>query len=307
MTNAESAARRLRARLALEGTSVGDALGQRFFGNSQQVRERIARRELPPAPWRWTDDTLMACSVVETLEQSGGISERRLFASFVVRFEPFRGYGSAARELLWDGRAGRADHRSAARLFGGEGSWGNGAAMRAAPIGAWYADDVDRTAATAERSALVTHTHPEGRAGAVAVAVAAALAARLAADAADPPHAASFLREVTVRTPPGLTREGLGCAAALAPETTPEDAAGELGSGWEVGAHDTVPFALWAAATNLTSFEDAFWTTVAGLGDRDTTCAISCGVVACFVGRDAIPAGWRRAREPLPAWLDSGP
>jgi ADP-ribosylglycohydrolase len=49
--------------------------------------------------------------------------------------------------------------------------------MRVAPLGAYYADDLRKAAAEAVLSAEVTHTHPEGVAGAVATAVAAALAA----------------------------------------------------------------------------------------------------------------------------------
>ena len=66
------------------------------------------------------------------------------------------------------------DWRDAARRpFRGAGSMGNGAAMRVAPLGAWFADDVARAVDEARRSAEVTHMHPEGIAGAVAVAVAA--------------------------------------------------------------------------------------------------------------------------------------
>jgi ADP-ribosylglycohydrolase len=67
------------------------------------------------------------------------------------------------------------------RQFDGMGSWGNGAAMRVAPLGAWFAEDLDTVVAEAIRSAQVTHAHPEAAAGAVAVAVAAALSVRGAA------------------------------------------------------------------------------------------------------------------------------
>jgi ADP-ribosylglycohydrolase len=45
------------------------------------------------------------------------------------------------------------------------------------------------------------------------------------------------------------------------------------------------------------------WTTVSVLGDRDTTCAIVGGIVACSVGEAGIPAAWLQARKPLPVWL----
>lgn len=293
--------RRARARVALEGLATGDALGQRFFGLAADVLPRIARRELPTGDWRWTDDTLMACSVVDTLERHERIVEQPLFASFVGRFEDGRGYGPAAFDLLANARAGLADHRSAAALFDGAGSFGNGAAMRVAPVGAWHANDLDLVAEDADRSAVVTHTHREGRAGAVAVAVAAAIATRMRESRVVAPDPRRFLTDVADRTPESFTRDGIRRAASFAAGTEAEAAAALLGSGQDVAAHDTVPFALWACAHHLASYEDAFWATVAGLGDRDTTCAISCGIVACFVG--SVPAPWVEAREPLPAWL----
>jgi ADP-ribosylglycohydrolase len=69
----------------------------------------------------------------------------------------------------------------------------------------------------------------------------------------------------------------------------------------KITAPDTVPFALWLAARNLGDYERALWEGVAGLGDTDTVCAITGGVVVLATGVKGIPAAWRRAREPLPA------
>ena len=51
--------------------------------------------------------------------------------------------------------------------------------MRVAPLGAYFADDLEMVRAQAVLAAEVTHAHPEGIAGAVAVALAAAWACRL--------------------------------------------------------------------------------------------------------------------------------
>ena len=66
---------------------------------------------------------------------------------------------------------------SSRRRCSAEDRSGNGAAMRVAPVGAYFADDPDRAAHEAQHSAVITHAHPEGQAGAIAVAVAAATAA----------------------------------------------------------------------------------------------------------------------------------
>lgn len=61
---------------------------------------------------------------------------------------------------------GRDSATAAGSLFGGAGSFGNGAAMRVAPVGAYFADDLGAVVREAEKSAVVTHIHAEGVAGA---------------------------------------------------------------------------------------------------------------------------------------------
>jgi len=92
------------ARLALEGLSIGDAFGERFFGPRELVLARIESRSLPPAPWRYTDDTEMAISIVKVLAAHGCIEQDTLARRFLERFarEPDRGYGGGASSLLRD-------------------------------------------------------------------------------------------------------------------------------------------------------------------------------------------------------------
>jgi ADP-ribosylglycohydrolase len=178
------------------------------------------------------------------------------------------------------------------------GSMGNGGAMRVAPLGAYWADDEDAVVREARASAEVTHAHPEGQAGAIAVAVAAAWACRRGAGRVSGPRR-ELLEVALAATPQGETRRGLEHALALPSELSPQTAASLLGSGLQVTSPDTVPFSLWCAARHLDDYEEALWATVSGLGDRDTTCAIVGGVVALATGRDSIPAAWLQAREPL--------
>jgi ADP-ribosylglycohydrolase len=294
-----------RALLALDGLSIGDALGERFFGHPREVLDRIAGRVVPPGPWRWTDDTAMALSVVETLAEHESIDADVLALRFAERYavEPARGYGGGAHQLLQVLGRGVPWQHAAPAMFGGSGSFGNGAAMRVAPLGGYFADDLDRLVEEAGRSAAVTHAHPEGIAGAVATAVAAAAAWQQAERGQL--DGAALLAAALERTPAGETRDGLAAAERLPVDLPPHTAAERLGSGQRVSAQDTVPFALWCAARHLGDFEQTFWTTVSGLGDRDTTCAISCGVAALATRR--VPEEWRRAREPLPRASASAP
>ncbi len=265
-----------RAMLSLEGLSVGDAYGQ------------AGGRD---APWPTTDDTEMASAVVEVLDECGRILPDRLAAAFLRRWrlDPHRGYAAGARELLERLDAGEGWEAAAAGLFGGRGSFGNGAAMRAAPVGAFFAEDPARVADEALLSAMPTHAHPEGRSGAVAVALAAAAVWR-----GEP-----IFEAVLAGTPEGVVSRNVESAAALGPGAPVEVAALRLGAGARVSAQDTVGFALWCAARHLHDYGAAVRAAVSSGGDADTIAAIVGGIVALAVGLEGIPPIWREAREPL--------
>ncbi len=177
---------------------------------------------------------------------------------------------------------------------------GNGAAMRVAPLGAYFADDLERIVQESKLSAEVTHAHPDGIAGAIAIAVAVGVAAMNRGG--EPNEVRKRLwTAVLDLTPPGPTREGIENAFHLPPDSHVDSAAARLGTGYQVISSDTVPFCLWSAARWLEDYEEALWETVAGLGDRDTTCAIVGGIIAAYRGRDGIPDRWRLERESLPA------
>lgn len=275
------------ALISLEGLSVGDAFGEIFFFRSP------SQHDLPDGPWQWTDDTHMALSIVEVLKNHGRIDQDALASAFAERFmqEPWRGYAGGAKRLLTRIAVGDDWHMIAPLLFGG-GSYGNGGAMRAAPIGGFFCGDPERAAGEARLSAMITHAHPEGQAGAMAVAAAAAIACR-----SDRPSGRDFLREIIDFVPEGLTRKGIETALHIPGEDL-SSAVATLGTGSYVSAQDTVPFCLWSASNHLDNFKEAMWWTVSGLGDRDTTCAIVGGIVA--LSSRGAPPEWVRKREPLP-------
>jgi ADP-ribosylglycohydrolase len=163
--------------------------------------------------------------------------------------------------------------------------------MRAAPVGAYFERELERAAAEAAKSAEVTHAHPDGQAGAVAVAVAAAVIRN-----AQTP--AEVFAAVLAHTPSGATRSGIEHASRFPLDRSVDAAVEELGNGSRVLSEDTVPFGLWCVGKAFHSYEEALWTTVAGLGDRDTTCAIVGGLLS-LRGTTAIPEDWVRFREPL--------
>ena len=284
------------AHRSLVGHSVGDAFGETMFGEPQEVARRVAKRLISTKlPWRWTDDTAMALSIVEVLVRHGTIDTDALAEAFARRWaqEPSRGYGQGAFNLLTRVSRGAPWRREAQRLFDGQGSFGNGAAMRAAPIGGYFSTNLDRVRDEALRSAEPTHTHPDGAAGAVAVAIAAALAASGV-------DRRQLLAHVVRFTPPGHTHDRLRRAAEIDLGANLKEVGAELGTGLDVAAHDTVPFCLWVAARHLDSYEEAVWAATSQDGDRDTMGAIVGGIVVLATGDDQIPVLWRSAAEPIP-------
>jgi ADP-ribosylglycohydrolase len=280
---------------ALQGLQVGDGFGERFF-RFEPVPVTLASieaRELPPGPWRWTDDTAQAAVLTHHLVSRGTIEQDVLAAELAAEYQrdPRRGYGAGAHDMLRGILSGEDWRAVASAAFGGSGSMGNGAAMRVAPLGAWFGGALDEAAQQARRSAEVTHANVNGVAGAIAVAVAAsAVAAGLSTRV--------LLPEVLARTPGSFTRAQIEVAAGLPPETSVKEAAQRLGTGAQVCAHDTVPFCLWVITRYRSSYEAALWATVSGLGDRDTTCAIVGGILAS--GADVrIPEAWLARAEPL--------
>lgn len=292
--------RLMRALLSLDGLSVGDAFGQLLSACARSARDVVARDALPSSHWWHTDDTQMAMAIVEELAAFHRIIPDSLAIRFAQRYaaDPGRGYGKGARMQLEQIADGESWRHSSAMAFNGRGSKGNGSAMRSGPLGAYFADELDLVVSESTQSSAVTHSHPEGIAGSVAVSVAAAHAwngRQLPIDEAR----RSIWDSVIERTPTGETLEGIRKARAVPWEMSPENAARILGSGFLVTAPDTVPFALWCALRHLDDYREALLSTLEGDGDCDTNCAIVGGIVVLFVGLEGIPSDWLRSREPL--------
>ncbi|MET8342566.1 ADP-ribosylglycohydrolase family protein [Streptomyces microflavus] len=283
------------ARRSLEALALGDAFGERWFplfrDRRRAVNEIRARRTPQEPLWHWTDDTALALALQRSLDEHGRVDQDHLALCYALAFDAdqARGYGHGMHLLLPQLLVAPADWRTLAPgLFDG-GSLGNGAAMRVAPLGARFHEDLDLVAEQAALSAAVTHAHPDGIAGAVAVAVAAALSVR----------GEFTLEAVADRTPEGPVRDGVRLAAETPFTTEPWRAADLLGNGQRIRADDTVPFALWTAARHGGDLEAALWATAEGFGDVDTTCAITGGVVGAVTGTAGAPEQWLRRREPL--------
>ena len=294
-------ARLARARLALDGLSVGDALGQTCFDPTYREYLQDDPRHTAPTPWQWTDDTAMAISIFEVLKRHGRIDQDDLAQSFARHWqlEPYRGYGPGANRLL-DVISEGAPWRVASQALFGGGSFGNGSAMRIAPLAGYFAEDSYETIAEqAALSAAVTHAHPEGIAGGIAAAVAGAYAWKNRARRDTFEGKRDLIETVLAHTPPGDVRKGIEHASVITLDLSIEGAAKLLGNGSGIICQDTVPFCVWVAARHLDDYECALVNTIRAGGDIDTNAAIVGGIVALAAGTKGIPDDWLADREEL--------
>lgn len=286
----DARSRQDRAQCSLDGLSVGDAIGEQMFFRSIDT--------LPAGPWRYTDDTAMAAVMVRHLARNERIEQDRLALEFAEEYQrdPYRGYGAMAHWVLREIGEGVCWEEAAGSVFGGQGSMGNGGAMRVAPVGAYFADVPERAVEQAQASAQVTHAHAEGGAGAMAVAAATAWATWWQAHPRRG-QGAEMIRFAIAWTPEGRTREKLRQALEFRVRIPLEEAVQVLGNGSTVLAQDTVPLAIWVAAGHLGDYEGAIRTISRAGGDADTNAAIVGGICVMSCGRDGIPARWLEQRE----------
>ncbi|MBP7705706.1 MAG: ADP-ribosylglycohydrolase family protein [Candidatus Aminicenantes bacterium] len=194
---------------------------------------------------RFTDDTVMTAAIAQAILTDGDY--RRAALDFGRRY-PGRGYGGSFRQWL-----AAADPQP-------YGSYGNGAAMRASPVGFAFSS-VDEVLREAARSAAFSHDHPEGVKGAQA----AALAAFLARTERDK---ALVKAEIASRFGYDLDRT----VDAIRPAYTHVES-----------CQETVPEAV-ISFLESTSYEDAVRNAVSLGGDADTLACIAGGIAEAFYG-----------------------
>jgi ADP-ribosylglycohydrolase len=281
--------------------SVGDALGETCFLRENWSAVIEDPRATAQGPWPYTDDTTMALALFEVLGEFGRIDQDALARRFAARYRaaPWRGYGAGAHRLLAQ-ILGGADWRVAtATVFSG-GSFGNGSAMRIAPLAAYFAEDgYEKVAEQAALASAVTHVHPEGIAGGVAVAVAGAYGWLSRSRRGEEAVKRGLFDAVLTYTPAGEVRNGIERAAAFTFDLSVESAVRELGNGSRISCQDTVPFCLWMAARYLDDYQSAVVRTIRACGDIDTNAAIVGGIVALAVQAEGIPPDWLADREGL--------
>lgn len=238
------------------GAVFGDIVG------SVYERHNVKHKDFPlkSSRTRWTDDSVMTLAVAKWLMEDPTHSESHLIHCMqqLGRTYPRAGYGGRFRQWL---------HSAQPQPYY---SWGNGSAMRVSPVGL-YATSLDEARHLAEISAAVTHNHPEGIKGAMAVAECVFInrdrnGGRFTLDMVK-----AWIRdEIPERYGYNLNRT----LDEIRPVYT-----------FDVSCQGSVPEAI-IAFLESNSLEDCVRNAISIGGDSDTIAAIACSIFA------AHPEGW---------------
>lgn len=192
---------------------------------------------------RFTDDSVLTVAIAYAiLEQVDYATALKSFG----RKYPRAGYGSAFIDWIFAPESHPYN------------SWGNGAAMRVSPVGFAF-PDADRVLSEAQRSAEVSHNHPEGIKGAQATALAVFLAHHGESKE-------SIRHEVTQRFGYNLQRT----IADIRPRYH-----------FDVSCQGTVPEAI-IAFLDSESYVEAIRNAISLGGDSDTLACIAGGIAQAF-------------------------
>ncbi len=276
------------------GSALGDALGELAFryGDKNRLLAAISARDI----LSYTDDTAMALALAESLTSVGDIDEEQLGRTFHEHFtrEPWRGYGPGPPAIFARVTNTRMSYTEAAQaLYDGQGSLGNGAAMRIAPL-ALHFFDCAHLYHKAERSARITHAHPVGIDGAAVQARAIALA--LAWQSGKALQAGAFVRNLIAFARTTLIAAKLEKVLHLIEaDVTPAKAAAALGL--SVAVHESMPFSLYCFLRCPERYEDCLLCAILNGGDRDTMGAMAGAISGAYLGAAAIPTAWQSKLE----------
>lgn len=270
------------------GTFVGDAMGREVEGWSWgQIKARYGILSRI-GQGIYSDDTEMMIGIMEALAEDPAFDPALAARRFLANFHPLRNYGARIYGIMDQLRKGTPWDQV------GTDSWGNGGAMRIAPIGFFFYDDGDLLRENALLCTQITHKHPQALAGALAQAMAVGMAAHRGIEG-EVFDRRAFLEEIVAGV------EGVDSAMAAEIGRIKELVTGgglearikRIASAFprDVSALGAVPPAL-ASFLISDDFEATVVTAINGGGDTDTIGAMAGAIAGAYYGYSSIPAAW---------------
>lgn len=234
----------------------------------------------------------MAVGAAESLIACHGFDGSHMADTFVRNYErePWRGYGPGPPRVFRRIKSGAPWDRAAEEIYPG-GSFGNGAAMRVAPVGLFYHRDPVKLREVAYLSAQITHAHPLGKEGAALQAFAVALAALLGPSGSPE----DFLERLAAFVAERIYRDKLEKAKDLLGAADATEVAVRLGNGVE--AFNSVPAAICCFLRHPGSFEEAVVEAASLGGDADTIASMTGAISGAWLGIESIPEEWAAKLE----------
>jgi len=223
------------------GAIVGDVIGSPYeHQNVKWMDFRLFDRGA-----QCTDDSVLTVATADAL--MNGRDYRAAYQDYFRRF-PNADYGG--NFVVWANRRESKPYNS----------WGNGSGMRSGPVG-WAFETLSDVLDEAERTAIVTHDHPDGILGAQVVAACVFLART--------EHSRERIRQ--------FVHDGAGYRLdRLLDQIRPTYE-------FDASCKGTVPVAV-QAFLESTDFESAIRLAVSAGGDSDTIACISGAIAHAFYG-----------------------
>jgi poly(ADP-ribose) glycohydrolase ARH3 len=279
---------------ALVGTAIGDAVGSGFEERPAADVPAIEAAADSKNILAYTDDTHMMIGVVESLVEKEGFDGEHMVRVFIRNYEsePWRGYGPGPPSVFRMIKDGEPWDKAADKLYHG-GSYGNGSAMRIAPIAVFYHDDLTMLREVAYRSSRITHIHFLGQEGAATQSFAVALATESEPGASfDQENFISILIKMSQHE---TYRKKLETVRMLLKGADRSKVVADLGN--TVEAFNSVPTAIYSFLSHHDSFKEAVLFAASLGGDTDTISAMTGAVSGAYLGIESIPDRWRMKLE----------
>lgn len=272
----------------LLGGAIGDALGVPFESmlvNNQALIDWDGQG-YQGSPYhqllagQWSDDTQMSLMVAESLLDNSGFNADDLSSRYVdwMFSGRARGYGRTTLMALTNLKNGK--HWSESGIAG---SFGNGTAMRAAPFGVYFRNDLYSLINIVKIDSAITHVSEDAEAGAIAIALAAAYAVNNDTD--------GLLEKIWNQLPESKIKSSIFSLGSLIDnnDITPEQALRATGTSANV--KETVPAALYCFL-KFKTYPEAILAAIKAGRDTDTTAAIVGSLFGAKLGRNGIPSQW---------------